>query len=131
MINTWEEFKGELKKQFYPKDVVYEAKRKLTTLKHKTTISNYIREFCTLMLRVPDMRDEDLLFVFMEGLPNWAKIKLKRQKVYTMSEAMSVAQSLTEFQMEKGDSHAGKKISADRSQILWKNKKIAIMTPVR
>ena len=39
-INTWEEFKKELKKQFYLKNVVYEACKKLRELKHKTTISD-------------------------------------------------------------------------------------------
>ena len=37
-ITTWEDFKKELKKQFYPENVVYEARKKLRELKHKTTI---------------------------------------------------------------------------------------------
>jgi len=34
-INTWDEFKSELKKQFYPKDAEREARTKLRHLQHK------------------------------------------------------------------------------------------------
>ncbi|XP_016165032.1 uncharacterized protein LOC107607616 [Arachis ipaensis] len=34
-IATWEDFKRELKRQFFPENVVYEARKKLRELKHK------------------------------------------------------------------------------------------------
>ena len=67
-IATWEDFKKELKKQFFPENVVYAARKKLRELKHKTTISNYVRDFTSLMLQIPDMNNEDLLFNFIDGL---------------------------------------------------------------
>ncbi|XP_054818995.1 uncharacterized protein LOC129318287 [Prosopis cineraria] len=66
-INTWEDFKKELKRQFYLKNVVYEARKKLRDLKHKTTISNY------------------------------------RRDVKTVDEAITIAESLTEYHKEKGE----------------------------
>ncbi|XP_025628770.1 uncharacterized protein [Arachis hypogaea] len=41
-IATWKDFKRELKRQFFPENVVYEARKKLRELKHKSTISDYI-----------------------------------------------------------------------------------------
>ncbi|KAK3006442.1 hypothetical protein RJ639_017437 [Escallonia herrerae] len=39
-IDTWDVFK-EIKRQFYPKNVTYEARKKLRELKHKSSISEY------------------------------------------------------------------------------------------
>ncbi|XP_070015822.1 uncharacterized protein [Nicotiana sylvestris] len=51
-IKTWEKFKRELKKQFYPMNVVYEARQKLRELRQTATIREYVREFTTLMLQI-------------------------------------------------------------------------------
>lgn len=63
-IETWEEFKRELKRQFYLENVVYEAQKKLRELRQKGTIRKYVEEFTTLMLQIPNMSDEDLVFYF-------------------------------------------------------------------
>ncbi|QHO25559.1 uncharacterized protein DS421_12g382090 [Arachis hypogaea] len=60
-IATWEDFKRELKRQFFPENVVYEARKKLRELKHKSTISDYVKEFTTLMLQIPNLASEDVL----------------------------------------------------------------------
>ncbi|KAK3037385.1 hypothetical protein RJ639_030483 [Escallonia herrerae] len=36
-IDTWDVFKKEIKRQFYPENVTYEARKKLRELKHKTS----------------------------------------------------------------------------------------------
>lgn len=66
-IDTWDEFKRELKRQFYPENVVYEARKKLRELKQKGTISDYVKEFTTLMLQIPSMLKDVLLFYFIDG----------------------------------------------------------------
>ncbi|KAK3012628.1 hypothetical protein RJ639_009898 [Escallonia herrerae] len=44
-IDTWDVFKKEIKRQFYPENVTYEARKKLRELKHKSSITNYYRQF--------------------------------------------------------------------------------------
>ncbi|RVX10842.1 hypothetical protein CK203_018202 [Vitis vinifera] len=72
-IETWEEFKREIKRQFYPEDVVYLARKNMRCLKHKGSIRDYVKEFFSLMLEIPNMTEEELLFNFMDNLQGWAK----------------------------------------------------------
>lgn len=97
-IDTWEEFRRELKRHFYPENVVYEAKKKLRELKHKGSIAEYVKEFTTLMLQIPSMSDEDLRFFFVDGLQHWAKQEIQRRDVKTLDEAIATAESLIEYQ---------------------------------
>ncbi|KAK3011969.1 hypothetical protein RJ639_012551 [Escallonia herrerae] len=43
-IDTWNVFKKEIKRQFYPENVTYEARKKLRELKHKSSINDYVKE---------------------------------------------------------------------------------------
>ena len=72
-INTWAEFKREIKKQFYPEDVEYMARKKIKHLKHTGSIRDYVKEFSSLMLEAPGMYEKDLLFNFMDNLQSWAE----------------------------------------------------------
>lgn len=52
-IDTWDDFKGELKKQFYPEDAEHEARAKLRRLQHKEGyIREYVKEFSELLLEI-------------------------------------------------------------------------------
>ena len=65
-ITTWDEFKRELKKQFYPKDAEYEARAKLRRLQHQDgRIWEYVKEFQELLLEIPNMGEQDALFCFL------------------------------------------------------------------
>ncbi|KAK2996074.1 hypothetical protein RJ640_002657 [Escallonia rubra] len=64
-------------------------------------------EFTTLMLHIPNMTEEDLLFNFIDGLQNWAKQELQRRGVKDIDEAIAVAESLMEY-ARVGDSSKGK-----------------------
>ncbi|KAK2977405.1 hypothetical protein RJ640_009956 [Escallonia rubra] len=64
-------------------------------------------EFTTLMLHIPNMTEEDLLFNFIDGLQNWAKQELQRLGVKDIDEAIGVAESLMEY-ARVGDSSKGK-----------------------
>ncbi|XP_015941749.1 uncharacterized protein LOC107467224 [Arachis duranensis] len=101
-ITTWKDFKRELKRQFFPKNVVYKARKKLRELKHKSTISDYLKEFTTLTLQIPNLASEDALFFFIDGLQPWAKQELQRRNVKDVDEAIVVAESLIEY--HRGDS---------------------------
>ncbi|KAJ0079632.1 hypothetical protein Patl1_22796 [Pistacia atlantica] len=107
IINTWELLKCEIKKQFYPSNVAYEARKKMRELKHTRPISRYVDEFSKLMLQVDNMNSEDLLFNFMEGLQPWAQRELQRRQVTNISTALIEANILVEFR--KGESSKPKK----------------------
>ena len=72
-IDTWADFKREIKKKFYPEDAGYIARRKIRHLKHMGSVRDYVKEFSSLMLEAPDMNENELLFNFMENLQGWAE----------------------------------------------------------
>ena len=80
-IDTWEEFKADLKRQFYPENAEDEARGKLRRLTQKGSICEYVKEFSELLLEIPDMSEKDSLFSFMDGLAGWAKMELQRRGV--------------------------------------------------
>ncbi|XP_070054893.1 uncharacterized protein [Nicotiana tomentosiformis] len=106
-IEMWDQFKKELKKQFYPVNMVYEARRKIRELRQMDTIREYVREFTTLMLEITSLSEEDSLFYFMDGLQNWAKQELRRHQVANVDEAIAVAESLVDFKIEPPKSKEG------------------------
>ena len=72
----WEEFKGELKRQFYLEDAEHEARAKLRCLQHKDGhIWEYMKEFQELLLEIPSMGEKDALFAswmaYVHG-PKWS-----------------------------------------------------------
>ncbi|KAI3465831.1 hypothetical protein Pfo_022494 [Paulownia fortunei] len=74
-VDTWEDFKKELKQHFYPENIIYEAR----------TIREYVKDFTTIMLQIPNLSEEDLLFHFVDD-------------VKSVDEAIAVVESLTEYQ---------------------------------
>ncbi|KAJ9693691.1 hypothetical protein PVL29_009579 [Vitis rotundifolia] len=101
-IETWEDFKREIKRQFYPEDVAYLARKNMRRLKHTGSIRDYVKEFSSLMLEIPNMTEEELLFNFMDNLQGWAEQELRRRGVQDLATAMAVAESLTDY--KRGDS---------------------------
>ncbi|RVW20920.1 hypothetical protein CK203_109624 [Vitis vinifera] len=67
-IDTWDAFKIEIKRQFYPENVAYLARKSMKRLKHTGSIREYVKEFSTLMLEIPNMSEEELLFNFIDNL---------------------------------------------------------------
>ncbi|XP_069151810.1 uncharacterized protein [Solanum lycopersicum] len=90
-INTWEQFREEFKKVFFPNNVVYEVKRKFLELKQTGSI-----------------RVQGHVVHFMDGLQNWAKTELERREVKTMDEAITQVESLTDFKHEQHDKVKGR-----------------------
>ena len=100
-IETWEDFKREIKKQFYPKDVAYLARKNMRRLKHIGSIRNYVNEFSSLMLEIPNMTKEELLFNFMDNLEGWVEKELRRRSVQDLATTMAVIESLMDY--KRGD----------------------------
>ncbi|KAH9722467.1 Endonuclease [Citrus sinensis] len=105
-IDTWADFKQELRKQFAPSNTEKEARVRLRRLKQSGSIRDYINEFTTLMLEISDMSDKDSLFYFQDGLKDWAKTELDRRGVQTLDNAIAVAESLTEYSTQSKDKKA-------------------------
>jgi len=105
-ITTWDEFKTELKRQFYPKEAEYEARAKLRRLQHQDgRIREYVKEFQGLLLEIPNMGEQDALFCFLDGLRGWARMELERRGVQDLASAITAAESLIEL---KRDSSRGR-----------------------
>ncbi|XP_070045983.1 uncharacterized protein [Nicotiana tomentosiformis] len=102
-IRTWDQFKAEFKRQFFPNNVLYEVRRKLRELKQTRSIRVYVKEFTTLMLQIPNLTNDDLLFHFMDGFQNWAKQELQRRQVVDIDQAIVEAESLMDFRHDKHD----------------------------
>ncbi|KAG9459162.1 hypothetical protein H6P81_003670 [Aristolochia fimbriata] len=97
-VETWEQFKKELKAQFYPEDVDYQARKELRALKQIGMIQEYVSKFNSLMLQIPDMSDQDKLFSFLAGVRPWVENELRRREVKTLASTMSTTERLTEFE---------------------------------
>ena len=68
------DFKKDIKRQFYPNDVAYLARKNMRCLKHIGSICDYVKEFSSLMLEIPNMtEEEELLFNFMDNLQWWVE----------------------------------------------------------
>ena len=76
-IVTWDDFKKEIKRQFYPKNSEHEARARLRRLTHKGTIRDYVKEFFELILEILDMSEKESLFTFIDGLQSWAKLEVQ------------------------------------------------------
>ncbi|KAL6326229.1 hypothetical protein AAG906_001624 [Vitis piasezkii] len=74
-IEMWEDFKREIKRQFYLEDVAYLARKNMRRLKHTGSIQDYVKEFSSLMLKIPNMTEEELLFNFMDNLGYSSKVE--------------------------------------------------------
>ena len=124
-IETWEDFKREIKKQFYPEDMAYMARKNMRRLKHIGSICNYVKEFSSLMLEIPNVTEEELLFNFMDNLQGWMEQELRRRGVQDLATTMALAESLTYYKMGNSskvesleDSHAtgrGDEVSRDHN----------------
>ncbi|XP_070004722.1 uncharacterized protein [Nicotiana sylvestris] len=102
-ISTWDQFKVELKRQFFPNNVLYETRRKLRELKQTGSIRKYVKEFTTLMFQIPNLTNDDLLFHFMDELQNWAKQELQLRQVTGIDQVIVEANSLMDFRHDKHD----------------------------
>ena len=88
-MNTWEQFREEFKKAFFPYNVIYEAKRNFRELNQKGSIRAYVREFSTLTLQISNLTDEDMLFHLLDGLQSWDRTELERRQVGNIDEAIT------------------------------------------
>ncbi|XP_021753565.1 uncharacterized protein LOC110718935 [Chenopodium quinoa] len=119
-LDSWEDLKKEIKNQFCPDNTEFVARTKLTTLHHKTSIREYVKEYCVCMLEIQDMSEKDRLFNFVRGLKDWAQREIWRQKIDTLAGAIAAAEKLMDYSPDKGPNQKkgnnGQAKSTPRSQ---------------
>ena len=114
-LNSFEDFKRDLKRQFYPENAEDEARGRLRRLKQTGGVRDYVKEFTTLLLEVPDTSDRDALFLFMDGLVPWAKQELRRRNVQDLAGAIAAADSLVDYTVKEPSKPVAKKASTGKS----------------
>ncbi|GJW49012.1 putative retrotransposon gag domain, aspartic peptidase domain protein [Tanacetum coccineum] len=103
-IDTWPKFVVDFKKQLYPENAKNEAKSRIRKLKQSRMIHEYVKEFTTFVLEIPELSDQDSLFYFLDGLQGWAKTELKRRRVQDLSTAIAHAKALIDFSTRRESS---------------------------
>ncbi|CAL1372707.1 unnamed protein product [Linum trigynum] len=98
---TWEDFKREIKKQFYPENVEFEARSKLRRLTQRGGVREYVKEFSELLLEIPDITDKEAMHGFLDGLQPWAKMEMQRRGVQDLATAMATAESFVEYKRQE------------------------------
>ena len=73
-IDMWDKFKREIKRRFNLEDVAYLTRTNMKGLKDIGWIQEYLKEFSTLMLEIPNMTEE---LNFMDNLQSWVKQELR------------------------------------------------------
>ncbi|XP_068639496.1 uncharacterized protein [Aristolochia californica] len=108
-IATWEDFRKEIKSQFFPENVEYLARKNLKRLKHTGSIREHVNQFIALLLNISDMAEKDKLFFFMDGLQPWAEQELQRRGVQDLATSLSMTEKLVEFTKKAEGSNKDKK----------------------
>lgn len=103
-IKSWADLKAALHDQFRPGNSDWIIRSRFDELKHTGTIREYVKAFQVLDLECTKLSDFEKLFLFTKGLQPWAKDELRRQKVQTLAEAITVADGLLDY---KGDAARG------------------------
>ncbi|KAL6331206.1 hypothetical protein AAG906_009634 [Vitis piasezkii] len=67
-----------------------EATKNIKHLKHMCSIHEDVKEFSTLILEIPNMSEEELLFNFMDNLQSLAEQELRRRGVQDLAMTMAV-----------------------------------------
>ena len=68
LISTWDAFKFALEQQFKPINTTILARDKLTVCVQTKSVQQYIREFQTILLDIPDMSELERYYHFLQGL---------------------------------------------------------------
>nr|GEZ87487.1 hypothetical protein [Tanacetum cinerariifolium] len=103
--NTWKVgFVADFKKQFYPENAKNEAKSRLRKLKQFETIREYVKEFTTLVLEIPELSDQYSLFYFLDGLQGWAKTELEWHRVQDLATVIAHVEALIDFSSRRASS---------------------------
>lgn len=88
-IETWEEWKKELKIQFQSTDTYDRAKTDLFRIQQgkSQSVQGYTEKFLSLLNIVSDLAEKDLMHIFREGLQSALKIEVIKQAPMNIKQA--------------------------------------------
>jgi hypothetical protein len=93
-VRTWDAFKTRLYEEFAPENVARMARKRLSTLKQRTSVDAYNREYRTIIAPVTDMTEADKLHYYVTGLKLDVAMQVEIQRPQTVTDAMHVAHSV-------------------------------------
>ena len=103
-IESWDRLKKELREQFLPSNSSWDARNRLMQLKHVGSVRDYVKDFCSLLLDIRGMSEEDKLYNFLSSLKQWVQVELRRHRVNDLPSAIVVADALVDLSgSEKSD----------------------------
>lgn len=102
-IETWEQFKAELRKKFSPSNANKEALRKFWRVRQTGSIADYVKEFTDLLLEVEGMPDNEILVRFEDGLRDYARAEVSRGKPQTLDEAIAIVENMDDLFARKSN----------------------------
>ncbi|KAF3771842.1 hypothetical protein EJ110_NYTH58893 [Nymphaea thermarum] len=124
-IQTFNDFRKELKGYFMPVDAERQTYRLVANLKHTGSLRDYVRTYQKLMLDVPRMPEKDKLNWFIIGLQPWAQADVERSDPQTLEQAYVAAERLADtqhksytetFKPTRESDHNGKEERRDRNE---------------
>lgn len=106
-IKSWADLKAALHDQFRPGNSDWIIWSCFDQLKHTSTIREYVKVFQVLDLECSKLNDFEKLFLFTKGLQPWAKDELRRQKVQTLAEAITIVDGLLDYKCDAAKGFGG------------------------
>ncbi|KAF3781462.1 hypothetical protein EJ110_NYTH37059 [Nymphaea thermarum] len=97
-IQTFDDFRKELKGYFMPVDAERQTYRMVVNLKHTGSLREYVRTYQKLMLDVLRMPEKDKLNWFIIGLQPWAQADVERSDPKTLEQAYVATERLADTQ---------------------------------
>ncbi|KAF3778942.1 hypothetical protein EJ110_NYTH42526 [Nymphaea thermarum] len=122
-IQTFDDFRRELKGYFMPVDAERQTYRMVANLRQTGSLREYLRAYQKLMLDVPKMPEKDKLNWFIIGLQPWAQADVERSDPKTLEQAYVAAERLADtqrrsyteiFKPTRESDHSGKEERRDR-----------------
>ncbi|KAK3001370.1 hypothetical protein RJ639_022152 [Escallonia herrerae] len=92
-VKTWEKFKRELQRQFYL-DSVNDIP---LTAEAEGSIREYVNEYSTLMLKIPEMSERQRLCLFIDRLQYWVATELRQREPHDLAFAMMIVERIGDF----------------------------------
>ena len=90
----WNEFKADLLKTFMPVNHERTTRTRLLQLKQTDSFSKYSKEFLYLVNQLPNLKEEDKLACFLQGLRQRTRTEIELREIRTWSEAYRIAATI-------------------------------------
>ncbi len=88
---TWVQWVNELRRAFTPLNAAKIARQKIHNIRQHTSVPKYSHEFPSLLLDVPTMGADDVLFNYMQGLKPSVKVLVEAAKPTDVHDAIQKA----------------------------------------